>query len=55
VVPTLAEALVVVERLHKVIPNRRGRLLRLADWFWSSPGTESLPQNPRLERPIPPR
>jgi hypothetical protein len=54
VVPTLAEALVIVERLHGVIAHRRGRLLRLADWFWTTPPADGLPQNPRIERPIPP-
>jgi hypothetical protein len=54
VVATFAEALVVIERLHDVMPSRRGRLLRLADWFWPVPPTEGLPQNPRIERPIPP-
>jgi hypothetical protein len=55
VVRTFAEAIVIVERLETVMPNRRGRLLRLADWFWNTPPAENLPQNPRLQRPIPPR
>jgi hypothetical protein len=55
VVATFAEALVIVERLHHVMPGRRGRLLRLADWFWTTaPAQAPLPQNPRAERPIPP-
>ena len=36
VVSTLAEALPVLEQLHDEIPKRRGRLLRLADWFMSA-------------------
>ena len=54
VVATFAEALVIVERLNEVIPTRRGRLLRLADWFWTTPSGEGLATNPRVERPIPP-
>jgi hypothetical protein len=54
VVQTFADALVIVERLHDVIARRRGRLLRLADWFWTTPPADGLPRNPRLERPVPP-
>jgi hypothetical protein len=54
VVPTLAEALVVVERLGEMLPSRRGRLLRLADWFLSAEAGEALPHNPRVVRPLPP-
>jgi hypothetical protein len=54
VVPTLADALVVIERLHQLLPNRRGRLLRLADWFMPAPSSEALPQNPRAAHPLPP-
>lgn len=54
VVPTLAEALGAIERLHELLPSRRGRLLRLADWFMPSNPGESLPQNPRVARPLPP-
>ena len=55
VVATLAEALQVLEHLHDTLPRRRGRLLRLADWF--KPGVQpadTLPHNPRLLRPLPP-
>ena len=56
VVPTLSEAVTVLEKLHDVIPKRRGRLFRLSDWF--SPAAEEqhapLPHNPREVRPIPP-
>ena len=53
VVSTLAEAIDVIERLHELLPNRRGRLMRLADWFMPSSGSEPLPRNPRLAHPIP--
>ncbi len=50
VVSTLQEGIDVLERLQEVLPKRRGRLLRLAEWF----GTPSAPA-PRLEplRPLP--
>jgi hypothetical protein len=54
VVATLADAISVIERLHDVLPQKRGRLLRLADWFSPSPSPTNLPQNPRTTRPIPP-
>ena len=54
VVPTLSEALGVLERLHDLLPGRRGRLLRLADWFMPEAKGESLPHNPRIIRPLPP-
>jgi hypothetical protein len=54
VVPKLSEALGVVERLHDLLPSRRGRLLRLADWFMPAEKGESLPHSPRIVRPLPP-
>ena len=51
---SLAEALAVIERLHDVLPHRRGRLLRLADWFLPAEEMQTLPANPRTVRPIPP-
>jgi hypothetical protein len=54
VVSTLAETLGVLERLHDLLPTRRGRLLRLADWFKPSDQAAALPQNPRVTRPLPP-
>jgi len=54
VVTTLAEALAVMERLHDVLPQKRGRLLRLADWFMPSSEAQTLPLNPRATRPVPP-
>jgi len=54
VVGSLAEALTVLERLHDVIPRRRGQLMRLTDWFKPSADAHTLPDNPRDVRPIPP-
>jgi hypothetical protein len=54
VVGSLAEAITIIERLEDVLPQKRGRLLRLADWFASPPETHRLPDNPRTVRPIPP-
>jgi hypothetical protein len=54
VVTTLSEAITVVERLHDVLPQKRGRLLRLADWFSSPTEMQTLPANPRAIRPVPP-
>lgn len=53
VVATLAEAITVLERLHDVIPKRRGRLLRLIDWFTPATEAQPLPLNPRESRRIP--
>ena len=54
VVSTLSEALTVMERLHTVLPQKRGRLLRLTDWFSPAEEMQSLPHNPRAVRPVPP-
>ena len=54
VVSTLADALGVVERLQDLIPQKRGRLLRLTEWFTPSVESHTLPQNPRTVRPVPP-
>jgi len=54
VVPTLADALGVIERLHELLPGRRGRLMRLADWFMPAEAGDVLPHNPRVIRPLPP-
>jgi hypothetical protein len=53
VVSSMLEALTVIERLHDVLPQKRGRLLRLSDWF-ASEESHTLPENPRTIRPIPP-
>jgi len=55
VVSTLADALGVVERLQDLIPQKRGRLLRLTEWFTPHAGeVQTLPENPRAVRPVPP-
>lgn len=54
VVASVEEALNVLERLHEVIPARRGKLLRLIDWFPGGNRDEtSLPLNPRAARAVP--
>jgi hypothetical protein len=55
VVGTLSEAITVLEQLHEVIPKRRGRLLRLSDWFTPAAEAQPLPHNPREVRPVPDR
>jgi hypothetical protein len=54
VVSTLAEAVGIIERLHDVLPQKRGRMIRLSEWFTSASEAQTLPQNPRSVRPIPP-
>jgi hypothetical protein len=56
VVSTLSDAVTVLEKLHDVIPKRRGRLFRLSDWFTAAAEEQHapLPHNPREVRPIPP-
>jgi hypothetical protein len=53
VVATLREAIDVLERLQEVISSRRGRLLRLIDWFPGARRDEpQLPLDPRTGRPV---
>jgi len=54
VVATLTDALGVIERLQDMLPQKRGRLLRLTEWFSPEPEVQTLPQNPRTVRPVPP-
>jgi hypothetical protein len=54
VVGSLSEAITVLERLNDVLPQKRGRLLRLSDWFSPVEEMQTLPHNPRSVRPIPP-
>ena len=54
VVATLADALGVIERLQDLLPQKRGRLLRLTEWFSPETKVQTLPQNPRAVRPVPP-
>ncbi len=54
VVATLQEAVDVFERLHEILPGRRGRLVRLVDWFPGAKKDEPrLPIDPRAAHPIP--
>lgn len=54
VVGSLSEAITVMERLHDVLPQKRGRLMRLSEWFSPAEEMQTLPANPRAVRPIPP-
>jgi hypothetical protein len=48
VVRTLEEALHVIDRLHELLPQRKGRLARLADWFQPRADQHaSVPLDPR--------
>lgn len=51
VVSTLAEALDAIERLEELMSKRRGRLVRLADWFQPKKEGPKLPHDPRAKRP----
>jgi hypothetical protein len=53
VVSTLADALRVIERLQDILIRKRGRMLRLTEWFQGGGETQTLPQNPRAVRPVP--
>jgi hypothetical protein len=50
VVSSLAEALDAVERLAQLLTTRRGRLVRLADWFQAKKDGPMLPHDPRGRR-----
>jgi hypothetical protein len=52
VVSCLAEAIPAIQRLQEVLPMRVGKPLRLTDWFFKK-AEETLPLNPRKERPLP--
>lgn len=49
VVSTLREAFDVMEQLQEILPARRGRLVRLADWFGTRP--QAPPLQPIVPRP----
>jgi hypothetical protein len=49
VVTSLEETITVIERLQDILPKRRGRLLRLSDWFGS--GKEGQALGVRSPRP----
>jgi hypothetical protein len=50
VVSTLAQGLDAIERLQELLPTRRGRLVRLTDWFQVKKEPPSLPYDPRQRR-----
>jgi hypothetical protein len=50
VVTSLAQALDAVERLDHLLSSRRGRLLRLSDWFSGKKDEPVLPEDPRHGR-----
>ena len=50
VVPTLRQALDAVERLDELLSPRRGRLVRLADWFQAKKDGPTRPHDPRGRR-----
>lgn len=50
VVSTLAQSLDAVARLEELLMTRRGRLVRLSDWFQSKKQPATLPHDPRQRR-----
>ena len=55
VVHRLEEVIEVLLQLHELLPEKRGTVMRLADWFRrKDPEGHVLPMNPRASRPIPP-
>jgi hypothetical protein len=55
VVYRLEEAIEVLLQLQDILPQKRGSVMRLADWFRKrEPESHVLPMNPRAARPIPP-
>jgi hypothetical protein len=50
VVASLAEALDAIERLEGLLTTRRGRLVRLSDWFLPKKEHAGLPHDPRHRR-----
>ena len=52
VVESLEETLPILLQLHELILNQRGRMIRLSEWFRPKV-TDTLPQNPRVVRPVP--
>ena len=50
VVTSLAQALDAIERLDELLGTRRGRLVRLSDWFFPRREQATLPHDPRTRR-----
>jgi hypothetical protein len=54
VVNRLEEVIDVLLQLQTILPQKRGSMMRLADWFFrTEPESHVLPMNPRASRPIP--
>ena len=51
VVASLSDALDAIERLDELLGSRRGRLVRLNDWFKTPKDENLLPHDPRQRRP----
>jgi hypothetical protein len=47
VVSSFAQGLDAIERLEELFSTRRGRLVRLSDWFSTKKRPEALPRDPR--------
>ena len=55
VVHRLEEVIEVLLQLQDILPEKRGVVMRLAEWFKKKePDSHVLPMNPRPSRPIPP-
>ena len=55
VVRRLDEVIELLIQLQDILPQKRGAVMRLADWFFrKEPENHVLPMNPRASRPIPP-
>ena len=50
VVTTFADALDAIERLEQLLSTRRGRLVRLSEWFQVKKDAAALPHDPRVKR-----
>jgi hypothetical protein len=57
VVNCLEQALGALLHMQKILPQKRGSGMRLAEWFRRKQPEEShvLPMDPRASRPLPPR
>ena len=56
VVHRLEDVIEVLLQLQEFLPEKRGVVMRLADWFRKKePESHVLPMNPRSARPIPPQ
>ncbi len=55
VVHRLEEVIEVLLQLQDILPEKRGVVMRLAEWFRKKePESHVLPMNPRVSRPLPP-